>query len=50
MCCDTQLKQKFHHVGFKEFFYKTYLDKDTCPAFNKHALSIVSVFGNTYAA
>ena len=48
MCCDTQLKEKFHQVGLKEF-YKTYLDKHN-PAFYKHALSMVSLFGNTYAA
>ncbi|XP_017794537.1 PREDICTED: general transcription factor II-I repeat domain-containing protein 2B-like [Habropoda laboriosa] len=48
MCCDTQLKEKFHQVGLGEF-YKTYLHKDKYPAFYKHALSMVSLFGNTYA-
>ena len=47
MCCDTQLKKKFYQVGLEEF-YKTYLDKDKYPAFYKHALSMVSLFGNTY--
>ena len=33
MCCDTQLKEKFHQVDLEEF-YKMYLDKDIFyPAF-----------------
>ena len=50
MCCDTQLKEKFHHIDLEEFYYKTYLNKDKYPAFYKHALSMVSLFGNTYVA
>jgi hypothetical protein len=46
MCCDAQLKEKFHQVGLEEF-YKTYLDKEKYPAFYKHALSMISLFGNT---
>ena len=49
MCCDTQLKEKFHRIGLEEF-YKKYLDKDKYPLFYKNALSMVSLFGNTYAA
>ena len=49
ICCDTQLKKRFHHVSSEEF-YKSYLDKDKYPAFYKHAMSVVSLFGNTYAA
>ena len=45
MCCDTQLKKKFHQVGLEEF-YKTYLDKDKYPAFYKHGLSMILLFGN----
>ena len=49
MSYDTQLKENFHLVGLEEF-YKTYLGKDKYPAFYKHALSMVSLFGNTYEA
>ena len=49
ICFDTQQKEKFHQVGLEEL-YKTYLDKDKYPAFYKHALSMVSLFRNTYAA
>jgi hypothetical protein len=48
MCCDTQLKEKFHQIALEEF-YETYLDKDKYPAFYKHTLSMVLLFGNTYA-
>ena len=48
MCCDAQLKEKFHQVRLEEL-YKTYLDKDKkYPAFYKHALSVVSLFGNIF--
>ena len=47
ICFDTQQKEKFHQVGLEEL-YKTYLDKDKYPAFYKHALSMVSLFENTY--
>ena len=43
MCCDSQLNVQ---VGLK-VFYKTYLDKDKYPAIYKHALWMVSLFGNT---
>lgn len=45
--CDAQLKEKFHQVGLEEF-YKTYLDKEKYPAIYKHALAMISLFGNTY--
>ena len=48
-CCGTQIKKKFHQVGLEEF-YKTFLDKNKDPVFYKHSLSMVSLFGNTYAA
>lgn len=37
--------EKFNQVGLEEI-YKTYLDTVKCPAFYKHALSMISVFGN----
>lgn len=46
MCCDAQLKEKFNQVSLKEF-YKTYWDKQKYSAFYKHALSMISLFGNT---
>ena len=49
MCWDTQLKEKFCQIGLEEF-YKTYLDKDKYLVIYKHALSMVSLSGNTYAA
>ena len=49
MCCDTHLKEKFHQVCLEEF-YKTYLVKDKYPAFYEHVVSMIPLFGNTYAA
>ena len=49
MCCNTLLKEKFYQVGLEKF-YKTYLDTNKYPVFYKHALSMVSLFGNTYTA
>ena len=48
MCCDAQLKEKFLQVGLEDF-YKTYLDKEKYPTFHKHALLMISLFGNTYS-
>ncbi|XP_063989608.1 general transcription factor II-I repeat domain-containing protein 2-like [Diachasmimorpha longicaudata] len=46
MQCDSQLKEKFNQVGLEEF-YKDYFDKEKYPAFYKHALFMISLFGNT---